>query len=172
MPDWLDRDFGDDAWKPAVVTVAGRNEVRTGKRWADSITRDRFPMGIDAFEAEALALARPLLLSLSPTFARLQPHGSEFVRYPRYGFFSKHRDAGGALRCRCFTMMRYLSDCEGGATSFPELGYAKQPRAGDWVMFYAEHVHAGMPVTRGEKIVFVTALSGDRGAPPTLERAA
>ena len=158
VPEWLRDGLRADAWRPAVIGGGTPTRVRTSKRWAGSIMRERFPRGIDTCEAEAMALARPLLESLSPTFATLRPRGSEFVHYNRFGFFSTHRDAGGSLRRRCFTIMRYLNECTGGATAFPELGYAKQPRAGDWLMFYAEHVHAGMPVLGGEKIMFVTAL--------------
>lgn len=84
------------------------------------------------------------------------------LRYKPGGEFRAHSDAlGGVDNQRIATMLLYLnSTYEGGETEFPKLGLRIKGRLGD-ALFFANvdsqgrpepaALHAGRPVTRGEK---------------------
>jgi hypothetical protein len=101
----------------------------------------------------------PYFGSIGP-FNNLGIEGSQFVLYNLGVFFKTHRDAGNEYRTRCFTILRYLSDCGGGETQFPELGISIRPKEGLWLAFFSEYLHVGAPVTSGQKLIFVTWACG------------
>lgn len=85
---------------------------------------------------------------------------------PHYDFFTEAEEAGFAHELRTIgqricTVLVYLNDgYEGGYTEFPKLGFRFRGEVGDALIFWnlnaqgqreMDSLHAGMPVTRGEK---------------------
>lgn len=120
----------------------------------------------------------PLIAQLEQRFARLMgvplEHGEglQLLRYgpggeyrPHFDYFvptdmgsTKHLQRGGQ---RTATLIVYLNEVErGGATAFPEAGFAVTPKKGRALYFRYMNarshldplsLHAGLPVERGEK---------------------
>ncbi|MDT4967772.1 MAG: hypothetical protein QOJ64_2509 [Acidobacteriota bacterium] len=89
---------------------------------------------------------------------------THFVRYATGNYYRPHSDTGTNRADRYFTVICYLNaDFEGGNTSFPQLKYSITPRPGKAVVFPATYLHCAEPVTKGEKYVLVSWLTG---APP------
>jgi len=81
-------------------------------------------------------------------------------RYEVGQHFGLHQDQsyGRADGARSLlTLMVYLDDdVDGGETDFPEQGRTVSPRTGDALWFQHRLLHAGKPVTRGQKNVLRT----------------
>lgn len=102
--------------------------------------------------------------------------GEEFKPHVDYFNGDAHRSlADGGQRVR--TVLLYLNEeYTGGATSFPTLSLAVQGRRGDLLHFHnvdadgighKDSLHAGMPVTSGEKWLLSKWIRGD-SYPPRL----
>jgi prolyl 4-hydroxylase len=134
--------------------------------------RTSYSGNVDAFDPFILKLQRRIdrLLNINPTYGET----IQGQRYQQGQQFKPHTDwfpAGTAyweqeragFGQRSITAMAYLNPVEeGGATSFPELRIAIEPRPGTllvWNNADADGVpnpwtlHAGLPVTRGVKYV-------------------
>ena len=92
--------------------------------------------------------------------------GTHLIRYSKGNFYAPHTDAALDVSDRFFTVLCYLNDdFAGGQTSFPQLGYSVEPRAGTAVIFPATYLHSSEPVLNGEKYVIVTWLIGCEPVP-------
>lgn len=87
--------------------------------------------------------------------------GTQLVRYGPGGHYQLHSDAGGDKQNRYFSVICYLNDdFDGGKTSFPAFNYSATPRRGQALVFPSKYLHRAEPVTRGEKLVLVSWLTG------------
>jgi prolyl 4-hydroxylase len=89
----------------------------------------------------------------------------QLLRYRAGGEYRAHMDAlpPAEPNQRILTVLVYLTDdYDGGETSFPRTGLAFRGRTGDALLFRNVAadgspdqlaLHAGMPVTRGEKLI-------------------
>lgn len=85
----------------------------------------------------------------------------QIVRYGPGGHYEAHTDGGGFMRERYFTVLCYLNDdFEGGATSFPSLGFTKRAASGKALIFPSNYFHRAEPVLAGEKFVMVCWVLG------------
>ena len=95
------------------------------------------------------------------------------LRYRPGQQYRPHHDAHGfgpVEQRRIATALLYLNDdYEGGETEFPQLGFRVQAGAGDLLIFHnlqpdkqpdMRMMHAGLPVTRGEKWVATRWIRG------------
>ena len=96
----------------------------------------------------------------------------QLLRFRPGGEYRAHLNAlppGGSQRI--LTLILYLSDrYEGGETCFPRIGLTFRGRTGDALMFRNVtadgrpnqlSLHAGLPVTRGEKLIATRWIRGD-----------
>jgi hypothetical protein len=91
---------------------------------------------------------------------------AEIVRYSTGGEFKPHTDSHRESAHRALTVIIYLNDdFGGGGTAFPLLDYTCQPRTGRVVVFPTNMLHAGLPVTTGEKEIIVFWVSYPGYAP-------
>lgn len=88
--------------------------------------------------------------------------GGEYKRHqdffwPNTDYYEQHMRNGGQ---RAFTAMCYLSECDGGETSFPKVGLTITPTPGTMVVWTnlsdtgepdVTTLHAGLPVRADEK---------------------
>jgi len=82
--------------------------------------------------------------------------GAEISRYPEGGEFKPHTDTHRGNAERAFTVILYLNDdFLGGETAFPGLDYHCRPAPRRVLVFLPTELHAGLPVSRGEKVVLV-----------------
>lgn len=82
--------------------------------------------------------------------------GVEIIRYPEGGEFKPHTDTHRGNAERAFTVILYLNDdFAGGETAFPNLAYQCRPAPGRVLVFLSTELHAGQPVSGGEKTVLV-----------------
>ncbi|HEX3983310.1 MAG TPA: 2OG-Fe(II) oxygenase, partial [Acidisoma sp.] len=82
--------------------------------------------------------------------------GAEIIRYPEGGEFKPHTDTHRGNAERAFTVILYLNDdFVGGETAFPNLGYQCRPHAGRTLVFLSTELHAGLPVSGGEKMILI-----------------
>ena len=87
--------------------------------------------------------------------------GTQLVRYAPGGHYRPHSDAGPGARERYYSVICYLNDnFEGGETRFPSLEYSVKPRPGKAIIFPANYLHGGEPVTGGEKYILVSWIIG------------
>ena len=87
--------------------------------------------------------------------------GTQLVRYAPGGHYIPHSDVGRLTMNRYYTVLCYLNDdFEGGNTQFPALDYAVRPQSGKAILFPSRYLHGGEPVTRGEKYILVSWITG------------
>ena len=88
--------------------------------------------------------------------------GTQLIRYIAGGHYIPHSDADdGEYASRYFTVLCYLNEnFTGGKTCFPSLGYSAQPAAGRAIVFPSRFLHSAEPVLAGEKLVFLTWITG------------
>jgi prolyl 4-hydroxylase len=102
----------------------------------------------------------------------------QMLRYRPNGEYRAHLDAlprGGNQRV--LTMIVYLSDrYKGGETQFPRIGLTFRGRTGDALLFRNVStegkpdplsLHAGLPVTRGEKLIATRWIRQDEFTYPS-----
>lgn len=153
-------DLNRNIWSDAAIRHPDCGSmVDRDYRNASVIGASENQTAIEQLESQARSIFFPHFATLGP-FGNLGIEGSQFVRYQQGGFFKAHRDAGYDYKLRCFTLLCYMTNCEGGDTVFPELSLSISPEKGLWLAFYSEYLHAALPVTSGEKIVFVTWAVG------------
>lgn len=113
-----------------------------------------------AFSHQVETLIRPLIRQAwALNLTRHSP--AQIVRYRPGGFYRVHEDAIEEPAFRYFSVVCYLNDdFEGGETAFPSLAYAVMPRCGKAIIFPSAYPHSAAPVTRGEKYVLVSWLTG------------
>jgi predicted 2-oxoglutarate/Fe(II)-dependent dioxygenase YbiX len=83
------------------------------------------------------------------------------------GFFNRHRDntTRGTAHRRFAVSVVLNDDYEGGELRFPEFGPTRyKPPAGGAVVFSCSLMHEVVPVTKGERFVFVPFLYDDAAA--------
>jgi hypothetical protein len=86
---------------------------------------------------------------------------THLVRYAPGDYYREHTDVALEDPYRYFSVVCYLNDdFEGGHTAFPDLSHAVAPRCGQAVIFPSTYLHRAEPVTRGEKYVIVSWLTG------------
>jgi predicted 2-oxoglutarate/Fe(II)-dependent dioxygenase YbiX len=154
------QDLHGDAWLPAQVysDVKDSRIADSSYRSAQVLGSEQLPEVISQLERETAEVSGILLRNFGGVYDPLGPLGSQLVRYRPGGFFKPHRDASHQYRNRCFTVIKYLTPCEGGQTCFPDQDYTADVRPGSWIIFYSEILHYAAPVISGEKIIFVTWL--------------
>jgi|SRR3569832_124979 len=150
--DWQDAKVFDHQREGEILDPDYRNAKVAGTNQAAKL--------ISALDAEAISVAWPYIHSLGACFSSVSLSGSQLVKYEVGGFFRQHRDASQNYFNRCFTIIKYLSSCEGGDTCFPEFELTVPPREGDWIIFYSEYLHRGDPVLSGQKLLYVTWVVG------------
>ncbi len=119
----------------------------------DSVFRKEFAEMMDQ-------IIRPLIRSAWTT--DFPNHcGTHLVRYQPGGFYVPHIDTIPEEKYRYFTFLCYLNDdFEGGETSFPQLNLSVKPESGKAILFPSSYLHGAEPVTRGEKYVLISWLTG------------
>lgn len=108
--------------------------------------------------------------------------GAEGRRYRPGEQYRMHFDAiPGFSNQRILTMIVWLNDdFEGGETQFPKAGLSLRHSAGDAILFRnvdadgrrdPDAAHAGLPVTRGEKVIASRWIRERPFEPPLGDRA-
>ncbi|HEV2817133.1 MAG TPA: 2OG-Fe(II) oxygenase [Allosphingosinicella sp.] len=162
---------------PAVVVDAA-----TGRQRPD-------PVRISDGVGFTLPLENPAVHALGRRIAAAsgtevgQGEPLQVLRYRPGGEYRPHFDAiPGFANQRVLTMIVWLNeDYEGGETMFMKTGMKVKGRAGDALLFRnalgdgtrdPAAAHAGLPVTRGEKLIASRWIRASRFEPPSGERAA
>lgn len=144
-----------DQFNPATRPEARRASVLAPPRESE-IRRE--------FDLKMESIIKPLVIEVWGVDLK-QHSETHFVRYCPGNYYTPHSDTGLHRSDRYFTIICYLNDdFEGGQTSFPQLNYRITPRCGKAVIFPATYLHCAEPVTRGEKYIIVSWLTGP---PPT-----
>ena len=74
----------------------------------------------------------------------------------RTGWLPRRSQRAAPCGSRVYTVLIYGNDvASGGETEFPLLGLKVAPRRGRALIFGAAALHAGRPLARGEKHVFI-----------------
>jgi hypothetical protein len=154
-----------DAWEVAQVVVEGeggtRDLILPESRDAFVARRDLTEPLHQDFESRVHAVLGPLIRETwGADLTALS--GTQLVRYRRGGHYVPHTDSDqGAFASRYFTVLCYLNDdFEGGGTSFPSLSFRATPVSGRVLVFPSQYWHCAEPVTRGEKLVFLSWVCG------------
>ena len=145
-----------EGFNPATRTEARRASVMAPA--AESEIRR-------VFDEKMESVVKPLVKRLWRV--DLKRHSeTHFVRYAPGNYYTPHSDTGIHRNDRFFTVVCYLNeDFEGGETSFPKLNYRVVPRSGKAVIFPSTYLHCAEPVTKSEKYILVSWLTG----PPPLQ---
>ena len=152
------------AWTRAEVFVpaddGGYSAAVREERAASVFAPDAGSEVMRVFEAKMGGVVKPLVKRLWG--ADLPSHSStHLVRYGPGHYYREHTDVADEEPYRYFSFVCYLNDdFEGGHTAFPGLGHAVAPRRGKAVVFPSPYLHRAEPVTRGEKYVLVSWLTG------------
>jgi hypothetical protein len=157
-----------DPWDQAQIAVAQKDDcgrtaivgvVDPERRLAHRIRlRDiaARPKPITTAVVEQLRAAVCGFVSAEFGMAFSEIGGVEIIRYPEGGEFKPHTDTHRGNAERAFTVILYLNDgFSGGETAFPNLGYHCRPAPGRVLLFLPTELHAGLPVSGGEKAVLV-----------------
>ncbi|WP_269530766.1 2OG-Fe(II) oxygenase [Chitinimonas sp. BJYL2] len=108
-------------------------------------------------------IEQKLVPGLVAEFGKSDIEPQEFcaIRYTQGGRYLPHRDNGGSLDHRAFSVVCYLNeDFVGGGTCFPDMGFQIEPRTGMAIAFPSEYLHAALPVEAGCKQVLVSWIRG------------
>lgn len=115
----------------------------------------------ERFEDKVRSMVCPLIKQL---WGVDLPHceGTQLVRYKAGGHYSCHQDSDDEeFASRYFTVLCYLNDAfHGGGTHFPSLSYTAAPATGKVLIFPSHYSHTALPITQGEKFIFLTWISG------------
>jgi prolyl 4-hydroxylase len=162
--------------EPAVVVDAA-----TGRQRPD-------PVRISDGVGFTLPLENPAVHALNRRIAAASGTGVgqgeplQVLRYRPGGEYKPHFDAiPGFVNQRILTMIVWLNeDYEGGETMFIKTGMKAKGRAGDALLFRnalpdgtrdPDAAHAGLPVTRGEKLIASRWIRAQPFEPPIDGRA-
>ena len=147
----------------AATGTIGENQVRTGSVFeAPQLEPDLVHQLVNLKVADALGIP---IVHQEPTnilhYARSQeykPHYDVILPGPEQDLFARELSDLGQ---RTATFLVYLNEgYEGGETHFPRLGFSYKGKPGDALIFWnlsdvgaveRNSLHAGMPVTKGEK---------------------
>jgi prolyl 4-hydroxylase len=152
------RDIGEPALQPSVVVDPATrrlvpNPIRTSEGTA---------FGVFGEDLVVNAVNRRIAAASGTTLAQGEP--LQLLRYRGGQEYRPHMDALPAeSNQRILTMLVYLSsDYDGGETHFPRTGLSYRGQEGDALLFrnVTENgradpmaLHAGLPVTRGTKLI-------------------
>jgi len=162
---------GEPALKPAMVV-----DPASGRQIPHPIrTSDQTMFGVYSEDLVVAALNRRIA-ALSGTGPE-QGEPLQLLRYRPGGEYRAHMDALPAEpNQRIVTVLVYLSDdYAGGETLFPRSGLSFRGRTGDALLFRnvtadgepdPMAIHAGLPVTRGVKLIASRWIRRDRFAYP------
>ena len=161
------RDIGEPALQPSVVVDPTTrrlvpNPIRTSEGTA---------FGVFAEDLVVNAINRRIAAASTTTIAQGEP--LQLLRYRGGQEYRPHMDALPAEQNqRILTMLVYLSDdYEGGETHFPRTGLSYRGKAGDALLFRnvtadgradPMALHAGLPVTRGTKLIATRWIRRER----------
>jgi hypothetical protein len=148
---------GEDGGSEGVVRPAARSALILAEEKKESIYFD--------FEDKVRTIIAPLITKVwGVRFGGCD--GTQLIRYKTGGRYMPHKDSTEepsevVFASRYFTVLCYLnSNFEGGRTSFPGLSYSATPEEGRTLIFPSHYLHSAIPITRGEKFVLLTWLSG------------
>lgn len=136
----------------------------SGRMIAHPVRRSDFAVfGVHSEDLVVNALNRRIAALSGTTLGQGEP--LQLLRYRSGGEYRAHMDAlpPAEPNQRILTVLVYLSDgYEGGETSFPRTGLSFRGKTGDALLFRNVAadgspdplaLHAGMPVSRGEKLI-------------------
>lgn len=161
------REAGEPALQPSVVVdPATRRMVPHPIRTSDGVA-----FGIFAEDLVINAINRRIAAASGTTLGQGEP--LQLLRYRGGQEYRPHMDAlPGEPNQRILTMLVYLSDdYEGGETHFPRTGLSYRGQTGDALLFRnvtadgrpdPMALHAGLPVTRGAKLIATRWMRRER----------
>jgi len=161
------RDAGEPALQPSVVVdPATRRLIPHPIR-----TSDGTAFGVYAEDLVVNAINRRIAAASGTTIAQGEP--LQLLRYRGGQEYRPHVDALPAEQNqRILTLLLYLSDdYEGGETHFPRIGLSFRGKTGDALLFQnvtadgradPMSLHAGLPVTRGTKLIATRWIRRER----------
>lgn len=163
--------------RPSTVTLdSGDRYFRTSSTSDLSVLGSSVVAALDEKIARTLGVRTPYSEGIQ---GQRYEVGQEFK--PHTDFFEpgtdEYRQHASAAGNRTWTFMVYLNDgIEGGGTRFPLIGYTVEPRKGRAVIWNnlqadgspnRDTLHAGLPVTRGHKVI-ITKWFRQKGAGPVV----
>ena len=152
------------AWRQAEVSLLDEGSYRSivvrEERSASVFAPSAESEAASLFDAKMDAVIKPLVKRVWGV--ELDAHSAmHLVRYLPGDYYHAHTDVTHEDPYRYFSVVCYLNDdFEGGHTTFPDLSHAVAPRCGQAVIFPSTYLHRAEPVTRGEKYVIVSWLTG------------
>ena len=94
----------------------------------------------------------------------LYPEYTDLVLWREGQSMGAHRDdLPPHFEHRLYASILYLTECEGGATMFPELGIEVPPEAGRMIAYPASVPHGVRPVGAGRRHVLASWYTADAG---------
>lgn len=126
------------------------------QRNAFVLSRKNYPKGYEKFE-RYLGDIHQSVSEIWDIKGDIVWSGTQLIRYRSGGFFVPHRDSSDMFPERVITVQVYLNDnYQGGETQFHCLDEKIIPKRGKVLSFPSDLVHSALPVSQGEKFVFVT----------------
>jgi predicted 2-oxoglutarate/Fe(II)-dependent dioxygenase YbiX len=148
-------------WSAAAVMKDGNeNSIDASVRSADVLMPAQAPEIFGPLESRLAEAVKVIASAL--TQMQLTPTKPQIVRYRPGQYYHPHRDnSGERSRRRYISLVCFLNDdFEGGATYFSDLQAGARVPPGSAILFQSGRLHAGAPVTNGEKFVLVLWLLG------------
>ncbi len=152
------------AWQQAEVALLDeggyQSAVVSKERSASVFALSAESEAVRRFNAKMEAIIKPLVKCVWGV--EMTSHTpAHLVRYLPGDYYHEHTDVTLEDPYRYFSVVCYLNDdFEGGRTAFPDLKHSVAPRRGQAVIFPSTYLHRAEPVTRGEKYVMISWLTG------------